>query len=121
MTSPNSFLPTLLILALYYFVCSHHHVVVAQNTRFQVHVISEVPDTPSPLKIHCKSRDNDLGLQLMKNGQDFHWSFREISWELLSTTAGSGGMPKSKALMFSPVPSKTIVNDKRSRGFVSGQ
>ncbi|KAI8003299.1 hypothetical protein LOK49_LG08G02505 [Camellia lanceoleosa] len=45
--------------------------------RFDVHVISEVPDTPSPLKIHCKSSDKDLGVQLVNNGQDFRWSFRE--------------------------------------------
>ncbi|THF97214.1 hypothetical protein TEA_022541 [Camellia sinensis var. sinensis] len=44
--------------------------------RFEVHVISEVPDTPSQLKIHCKSSDKDLGVQL-NNGQDFRWSLRE--------------------------------------------
>ncbi|KAL7207368.1 hypothetical protein ACSBR1_029344 [Camellia fascicularis] len=90
MISPNSLLPTLLILALYYLVCSHHHVVVKQNTRFEVHVISEVPDTPSPLKIHCKSSDNDLGLQLVKNGQDFHWSFKENFFGTTLYTCGFG-------------------------------
>ncbi|XP_028118441.1 uncharacterized protein LOC114315992 isoform X1 [Camellia sinensis] len=46
------------------------------DRRFEVHVISEVPDTPSQLKIHCKSSDKDLGVQL-NNGQDFRWSLRE--------------------------------------------
>ncbi|CAL5413684.1 unnamed protein product [Camellia sinensis] len=49
----------------------------SHNRSFQVHITSEVPDTPGPLTIHCKSRDNDLGEQLMNNGQDFHWSFKE--------------------------------------------
>ncbi|CAL5347542.1 unnamed protein product [Camellia sinensis] len=45
----------------------------------------------------------------------------KISSKLLSSSVGSGGMPKTKALMFSPIPQYTIVVDERSGGFVSGQ
>ncbi|KAL7175056.1 hypothetical protein ACSBR2_028792 [Camellia fascicularis] len=58
-----------------YFSCLNH--VLAQPfTRFQVHIISAVPDTPSPLLICCQSKDDDFGVHLVYNGQEFRWSFK---------------------------------------------
>ncbi|THF97223.1 hypothetical protein TEA_022550 [Camellia sinensis var. sinensis] len=47
------------------------------TTRFVVYITSRLPDTPGPLKLHCQSKDNDIGVHFLNNGQNFAWSFRE--------------------------------------------
>ncbi|KAL7209785.1 hypothetical protein ACSBR1_031364 [Camellia fascicularis] len=69
-----SLLPTLILA--FYFVCSNH--VLAQYfIKFRVHIISAVPDDPTPLLIHCQSKDDDLDYHFLSNGQDFDWKFRK--------------------------------------------
>ncbi|PSS35712.1 Pumilio like [Actinidia chinensis var. chinensis] len=46
----------------------------ATNT---VHIISRVPNNPTPLQVRCQSRDNDFGMHTLYNGQEFHWAFTE--------------------------------------------
>ncbi|KAL7177526.1 hypothetical protein ACSBR2_030815 [Camellia fascicularis] len=87
---------------------------------FRVHITSEVPDTPGPLKIHCKSRDNDLGEQLVNNCQDFHWSFKENLFGTTLFFCGFGWNGKIQSFDVFPIPWMNIVIDHRSRGFVSG-
>lgn len=40
-----------------------------------VHIISRVPKDPTSLQIHCKSKDNNLGMHFLDNGQEFNWTF----------------------------------------------
>ncbi|GFY81472.1 hypothetical protein Acr_01g0012810 [Actinidia rufa] len=45
--------------------------------KYTVHVVNEIFDTSGPiLKFRCQSRDDDLGEQTPKPGQDFNWSFK---------------------------------------------
>ncbi|OMP02602.1 Plant self-incompatibility S1 [Corchorus olitorius] len=39
-----------------------------------VHVTSAMGDGET-IYVHCKSKDNDLGVQKLENGQGFQWSF----------------------------------------------
>lgn len=41
----------------------------------RVHVVSHLPQDSAPLRIHCASKDDDLGYHNLFPGQDFHWSF----------------------------------------------
>ncbi|KAL7207365.1 hypothetical protein ACSBR1_029341 [Camellia fascicularis] len=59
----HALLPTIILA--FYFVFSNH-----------VHIISAVPDNPTPLLLQCQSSDDDLGYYYLGNGQDFHWHFR---------------------------------------------
>ncbi|KAL7177517.1 hypothetical protein ACSBR2_030805 [Camellia fascicularis] len=68
----RSLLPTTILA--FYFVCSNH--VLAGFERYQVHIISAVPDKPTPLLFHCQSKDDDLGYYAVRNGAEFRWSFR---------------------------------------------
>lgn len=52
----------------------------AQLNVVRVHIISGVPNNPTPLSAHCKSKDNDLGMQTMNNGQSFSWKFTSNFW-----------------------------------------
>lgn len=41
-----------------------------------VHIISGVPDHPSPLQARCQSKDDDIGMHTLHNGEGFSWRFR---------------------------------------------
>ncbi|XP_057497333.1 S-protein homolog 29-like [Actinidia eriantha] len=41
-----------------------------------IHVTSAVPNPPSPLRFRCQSKDNDLGLKTLVEGQEFSWRFQ---------------------------------------------
>ncbi|XAR48894.1 hypothetical protein NMG60_11031874, partial [Bertholletia excelsa] len=41
--------------------------------RADVHVINRLP---SQLKIHCRSKDNDLGERALNKDQEFSWKFK---------------------------------------------
>ncbi|KAL7175051.1 hypothetical protein ACSBR2_028787 [Camellia fascicularis] len=108
-----SLLPTLILA--FYFVCSNH--VLAQYfIKFRVHIISAVPDDPTPLLIHCQSKDDDLDYHFLSNGQDFDWKFREKFLELLSSSAHSSGIQSSPALMFSTELLQVIAKHPSSLG-----
>ncbi|XP_058221911.1 S-protein homolog 5-like [Rhododendron vialii] len=38
-----------------------------------VHIISGVPGA---LRVHCKSKDDDIGTHTLSNGEEFQWRFR---------------------------------------------
>lgn len=42
---------------------------------FTVYVANKLPPNSDPLRIHCASRNNDLGYHNLTTNQDFHWSF----------------------------------------------
>lgn len=44
-------------------------------TKNQVHVISDIPDSPEPLRVRCTSHDIDADLHTLKKGQEFNWTF----------------------------------------------
>ncbi|KAG5520750.1 hypothetical protein RHGRI_033362 [Rhododendron griersonianum] len=45
-----------------------------------VHIISGVPNNPTPLWARCQSKDDDLGMQRINNGQSFSWKFTTNVW-----------------------------------------
>lgn len=52
----------------------------AQLSDVGVHIISGVPNNPTPLWARCQSKDNDLGMQRINNGQSFSWKFTTNVW-----------------------------------------
>ena len=40
-----------------------------------VYVINNLPPNSAPLKLHCASKDDDLGYHTLSTNQDYHWSF----------------------------------------------
>ncbi|XP_022875054.1 S-protein homolog 24-like [Olea europaea var. sylvestris] len=44
---------------------------------YDVHVVNGIHLSPNPLRIHCASRDDDLGYHTLSENQDFHWHFYE--------------------------------------------
>jgi len=44
----------------------HHHVSIVNNLGDNLNVT-----------IHCKSKDNDLGVHLLRNGDSFGWEFND--------------------------------------------
>ena len=48
---------------------------------YDVYVVNNLPDNTSPLIIHCKSKNNDLGIQHLFQNSGFHWHFRMNFWD----------------------------------------
>ncbi|PIN04743.1 hypothetical protein CDL12_22721 [Handroanthus impetiginosus] len=40
--------------------------------KHEVHIIRHFPPKSSPLKLHCASKNDDLGYQTLSTDQDFH-------------------------------------------------
>lgn len=47
--------------------------------RWTVEITNEMQGLT--LLLHCKSKDDDLGKQILKQGQNFSWKFRENLWQ----------------------------------------
>lgn len=45
------------------------------SEEYQVHVINKLPSNPPQLKIHCASKNDDLGYHDLAINDDFNWSF----------------------------------------------
>ncbi|GFP98292.1 hypothetical protein PHJA_001973100 [Phtheirospermum japonicum] len=43
--------------------------------EYAVHVINKLPPNSAPLKLHCASKDDDLGNHTLPINQDYNWSF----------------------------------------------
>ncbi|PIN06704.1 hypothetical protein CDL12_20735 [Handroanthus impetiginosus] len=41
----------------------------------KVHIINRLPSNSSRLKVHCQSKDDDLGYHILKPNDDYNWSF----------------------------------------------
>lgn len=83
---------------------------------WEVHVLNHLPsDNVEPLRLHCKSKDNDLGAHSITLQQDFNWNFCE---NLLGTTLffchllwNSNTGPKHKVFyVFSPTLSSKCIS-----------
>lgn len=59
----------------------HVHVVNSVFNKYHVHVVNSLPNNNFPLVIHCKSKDNDLGVHNLYVGNDFNWGFHQNVWE----------------------------------------
>ncbi|KZV42804.1 hypothetical protein F511_28005 [Dorcoceras hygrometricum] len=47
-------------------------------SKFHIYVINNLPPYTPPLRVHCQSRNDDLGYHdLVDRGQNFTWSFCE--------------------------------------------
>ncbi|KAG5607566.1 hypothetical protein H5410_029058 [Solanum commersonii] len=63
----------ILLLTLYVVnICSEARV-VENGIRFEVHIISDLPNNNIPLWFHCASKNHDFGYQLLKVGDDFNF------------------------------------------------
>ncbi|KAM3198836.1 hypothetical protein P3L10_034425 [Capsicum annuum] len=49
----------------------------AFSSRYTVHIINKLRSHSPNLKIHCASKDDDLGYHTLSINQDFNWSFCE--------------------------------------------
>lgn len=63
-------------------ISSHFSSTISKKTerlfpRFQLYVINELPDE---LRVHCASKDDDLGYHTLQRDENIHWSFRENFW-----------------------------------------
>ncbi|PIN24465.1 hypothetical protein CDL12_02816 [Handroanthus impetiginosus] len=45
--------------------------------KHEVHITRYLPPNSSSLKLHCASKNDDLGYHTLSKNQDFHWSFCE--------------------------------------------
>lgn len=45
------------------------------TAKHRVHVLSNLPPDSEPLKIHCASGDDDLGIHILYPNQDYTWKF----------------------------------------------
>lgn len=76
---------TILIPLLFLFTWANHQQVIALidkrvcifTDKFEIHVTNKLPQNSAKLKIHCQSKNNDLGFHTLASEQDFHWSFCE--------------------------------------------
>ncbi|KAH7833736.1 hypothetical protein Vadar_009236 [Vaccinium darrowii] len=41
----------------------------------RVHIVSGVPSNPTPLWARCRSKDDDIGMHKLNNGESFSWKF----------------------------------------------
>ncbi|XAR62734.1 hypothetical protein NMG60_11017594 [Bertholletia excelsa] len=41
----------------------------------EMNVVSRVPNTPSPSKVRCQSKDDDIGAHILLTGQRLRWEF----------------------------------------------
>lgn len=47
----------------------------ASGSGVSVHIMSHVPNDPTPLRAHCQSKDDDFGMHTIYNGKEFYWKF----------------------------------------------
>ncbi|KAI3458905.1 hypothetical protein Pfo_015568 [Paulownia fortunei] len=45
--------------------------------KHDVHIKNYLPPNSAPLKLHCASKNDDLGYHTLYTNQEFHWSFCE--------------------------------------------
>ncbi|KAI3470519.1 hypothetical protein Pfo_027182 [Paulownia fortunei] len=45
--------------------------------KVEVFVVNNLPSNSASLKLHCASKDDDLGNHMLKTNQYFHWTFCE--------------------------------------------
>ncbi|XP_058217280.1 S-protein homolog 5-like [Rhododendron vialii] len=57
------------------FVALTFHFVYARTYHEAIHIISRVPNNPSPLRVRCQSKDTDFGMHTLYEGQEFVWFF----------------------------------------------
>ncbi|KAM3358839.1 hypothetical protein P3S68_021772 [Capsicum galapagoense] len=66
------------------------HNIQAATCNREVHVLNALPGTSSKLKIHCASKDDDLGYNYPPIGADFHFKFCAIKYTLFFCHFWSG-------------------------------
>ncbi|KAK6144762.1 hypothetical protein DH2020_021582 [Rehmannia glutinosa] len=45
------------------------------RSNFSIYVINNLPPNTEPLRLHCASKDNDLGIQTLRINQEFEFEF----------------------------------------------
>ncbi|GER28947.1 plant self-incompatibility protein S1 family [Striga asiatica] len=83
---------SIIIPVLFFYICANYlHVLVAQDEPdcyftdgFSVYVFNKLPPNSAPLKLHCASKDDDLGNHTLSTNQHFQWKFCEnVVWSTL--------------------------------------
>lgn len=64
------------------FVALTFHIVSAQIPN-EVKITSRVPNKPSPLQVRCQSKDTDIGMHTLPEGQELKWHFLSKLWSTL--------------------------------------
>ncbi|KAK9755483.1 hypothetical protein RND81_01G028800 [Saponaria officinalis] len=65
----------ILVLALVLVVAQSNNVTNCEFMKYIVHVVNDLPNNEA-LKVHCKSKDTDLGEHILGTSQEVNWSFR---------------------------------------------
>ena len=68
-------------LALYIFLTTNAENNIFNLEKCEVHIISGLKTTSPPLRLHCKSADDDLGIHVLRVGEDFNWHFDRNYWK----------------------------------------
>ncbi|XP_057803731.1 S-protein homolog 5-like [Salvia miltiorrhiza] len=78
---------------LVWIICGNHVQVTACITnRYEVHVTNKLPPKSAPLKLHCASKNDDLGNHILSLNQEIHWSFCDnFFWNTLFHCGASWG------------------------------
>lgn len=62
--------------------------------KYNIIALNGLQASGSPLIVHCKSKNDDLGVHNLAVGQQFHWEFRTNLWDttlFTCTFSWSGG------------------------------
>ncbi|KAF3671743.1 putative DNA-directed RNA polymerases II and IV subunit 5A-like [Capsicum annuum] len=51
------------------------------SVRYEVHIVSALPNDDISLWYHCASKDDEFGTHMLKVGEEFHFRFIQNLWE----------------------------------------
>ncbi|CAA0830055.1 Plant self-incompatibility protein S1 family [Striga hermonthica] len=136
MANPNAIIPLLFIVIW----TTHFQAIIVHGKRhcfftrkFTVHVTNKLPPKSDPLKLHCGSKDDDLGFHTLSPNQSFSWGFcenfvpntlffchiwwgynKDIGFESFNFEFHDGCIPDGSQCFWEPVRSSTRPEDNPS-------
>ncbi|KAL3360064.1 hypothetical protein AABB24_016525 [Solanum stoloniferum] len=73
---------TIVLLCIFFFFCCPQ---AKGSRKYTVCVYNSLPVDSPKLRIHCYSKDNDLGFHVLSSYENFSWSFKFTKWFLART------------------------------------
>ncbi|PON66091.1 Self-incompatibility protein [Trema orientale] len=77
-TTPLFLVQFLLLLLLYLIFSTNWPMSTSANmvTKYHIHVINDLPESSTKLSVHCKSGDDDKGMQELSWNEEYVWGTR---------------------------------------------